>query len=222
MHSSIQKVYSMKKKKSNKQYRGGQIRKFTDAICYKYKLDHKEVSAFLVKQFPELKKKEKCANCGASMALYEHKMDYLDALLLIGMGKIISSRLQSNIPFRRANQIHLQTTLKAYYSVPSRSTWCSKLGLITKVKHRNGRHDQKAGWLVTKRGFEFLAGKPVPARVQTFRNGITERFDDMITIGEVKYDPYSREGIELSNYKEYKFDQLENFSKIGFAQGVLL
>lgn len=215
-----------KKTKGEKLYKKGQIGMFVSAICEEYKLEPATVAEFLLKKFPELKKKEKCVNCEANMAIYEYKIDELDALLIFGMGKIVGNNLKKGLSFTEANKVHLQTSLNTYYSVPSRSTQCSKLGLIAKVMRKSGKdkngktqyvHDTKAGWCLTDRGFAFLAGKPVPYKVQSFRNKITERFEETITIGDI-----AKAHSELGTYTSYPFDQLENYSVSGFAQGVLL
>lgn len=213
-----------KKKQGKTQYHKAHIGKFVGALCEQYKLESAEVVAFLKHNFPELTDKTKCANCGASMAIYEHRIDTLDALLVFGMGKIVGARVKDGMNFTQANKVHLQTMLNKYYSVPSRSTQCAKLGLIAKVmvKNKSGKrvHDRKAGWAITDRGFAFLAGKPVPAKVHTFRNQITERFEEMITIDQIKGD--SAQSRELAQYKEYPFDKLENYSVAGFAQPQLI
>lgn len=216
------------KKKSTQQFQKGRIGQIVGLVCEKYKLDQREVRDFLLKSCPELKEKSRCANCNASMAIYEHRIDTLDALLLFGMGKIVGNKLKDGMNFTEANKVHLQASLNSYYSVPSRSTWCSKLGLITHAtrKTKDGRRtrDQKAGWCITDRGFAFLAGKPVPAKVQTFRNRITERFTETTTIQQVvqSSDKHSPEGRELSQHADYPFDKLEHYSVAGFKQGQLL
>ncbi len=205
-----------KKTKSVKLYKPGQIGMFANAICTEYKLDPAEVSAFLLKTFPQLRKKEKCVNCGASMAIYNFAVTSLDALLLVQMGKIVMERCKKGMLFRDANKIHLSTSIKGTNS--SRQTISSKLGLITKVKKSDGSHDRRAGWLITKRGFDFLAGRPIPAKVQVFRNEITERFDELTTLGQVaSTDTYLGQEIKGKDFAE-----LEHYSIVGFSQGTLL
>lgn len=143
------------------------VEEIISAISIRYGLDEKE-----------------CANCGASMREYVYTLDCLDALLILGMGKIVKKNLGEGMSFENANRVHLQSELNQYYSVPSRSTQCSKLGLITKVKTFDGKHDTGAGWLITKRGFALLRGEPVPKHVAVWRNAIQERFADVITISE--------------------------------------
>jgi hypothetical protein len=162
------------------------------------------------------------------MAIYEHQIDTLDALLLLGMGKIVGERVKAGMDFTEANKVHLQSKLNTYYSVPSRSTWCSKLGLIAHAtrKAKDGKRvrDQKMGWCITDRGFAFLAGKPIPARVQTFRNRITQHFEATTTISQVVQasDQHSPEGRELAGHSKYPFEVLEFYAVKGFAQGKLI
>lgn len=206
------------------QFKKPKLGQFVKFICDTYTLDEEEVATKLISQFPELLIKERCANCEASMAMYIYTLDVLDALLLFGMGRIVFEKSKS-IPFTEANKVHLQTQLNKYHSVPSRQTHCSKLGLIAKVKHKDGSHDSKAGWLITKRGFQFLAGNPVPKKVQVFRNIIIEHFEEMITIEEVLNKPNDKKYVaieELSKYHKYNFNELETWAVAGFAQGKLL
>lgn len=158
------------------------------------------------------------------MAQYVFTLDVLDALLLMGMGKIVRSRSRT-MPFTDANKVHVQSQLNDYYSVASRTTQCSKLGLIAKVLHPDGSHNQKEGWLITRRGFQFLAGKPVPRKVQTFRNRIIERFEETTTFEQVLTDTSNNDERvidELNTHGNYQFNDLETWAIIGFDQGTLL
>lgn len=215
---------SDEKKSKEENYHRPRIGQFLKAICEQYSLDEDQVLAFVSSSFPELHDKTTCANCGASMAQYVFTLDVLDALLLMGMGKIVRERAKT-MPFSEANKVHVQKELNQYYSVASRTTQCSKLGLITKVLHPDGSHNQKAGWLITRRGFQFLAGKPVPRRVQTFRNKITERFDETTTFDQVLTDTSSNDERvlnELTTHGKYQFNDLETWAIAGFDQGTLL
>lgn len=210
--------------KKIEEYSKPRIGEFVRFICNNFHLDEVEVLTSITKEFPELLIKERCANCGASMAQYIYTLDVLDALLLYGMGRIVKERMRT-MPFHEANKIHIQSKLNDYYSVASRTTQCSKLGLITKVIRPDGTHDQKAGWLITRRGFEFLAGKPVPKKVQTFRNKITERFEETTTYAEVLQDAMNSDPMvmrELNNYAQADYEKLETWAIAGFTQGRLL
>lgn len=171
------------------QLREGRVEKILTYIVSKLRLTDAAYDEFMLdinKSFPELDNRKVCPNCDASMAEYIYTVDSLDCLLILGMGNIIKTRLTLGMPFTEANQVHLQKELNHYYSVPSRSTQCAKLGLIAKMKTKGGKHDRSKGWCLTKRGFEFLAGKPVPKKVRIWRRKIEEHFDETITIEEAK------------------------------------
>ena len=139
--------------------------------------------AILSKSIPNLNDREQCPNCGASMAEYLFIFDDLDALLLLAMAKKIRDKRSAGISFNQANQVHvpsLQTTL----AIRCRTTRCSKLGLITKVKNDNGKH-ARGVWLITERGWKALRGEKVPTFVKVFRGKIEERFDQMTTMQDI-------------------------------------
>ncbi len=202
-------------------YHKGNIGVMLTAICNTYNLSIPEVKAFIYKNFPEMEDKKKCANCRASLAIYIFIVDTFDALLLLGMGKIVDMKKRTGLAFNLSNRVHVQSELNQYYSVASRTSKCAKLGLIAKIKGEDGLHDRREGWCITKRGFDFLANRPVPRRVESFRNHITERFGETITISELCTFKTS-EGRELSTYKNYHFDKLQTWSVSGYAQGSLI
>lgn len=202
--------------------RMGEILKF---VAEKYNILPEALAYEVLQKFPELENKERCANCNASMSVYQYTLDALDALLLLGMGKIVGQKAKEVTLLRDANRVYIQQSLNKYYSVASRTTQCRYFGLIAKVLHKDGSHNKKAGWCITKRGFEFLAGKPVPRRVNVFRNKIVERFEeDTITIQEIIAGEVSNNDVraELSTHSDYKFDNLETWAIAGFNQRELL
>lgn len=169
-------------------YRKPHIGQFIAAICEQYKLDPAEVKSFLFHNFPELKNKERCANCDASMREYPCSMTYFASELLCEMAGIVNEKVQKGVPFTEANAVHRKQITKGY-TVASQFTIAAKLGLVAKIMTRNEDdelvHDQAKGWCITSRGFEFLSGKPVPAKVMVFRNEIQERFDERITMTDI-------------------------------------
>lgn len=129
---------------------------------------------------PELKDKSCCLNCGASMFEYVYTFDVADALLLLAMGKELHKRLDAGMHFTEANMIHVQTIESSSYATKSRTTQCSKLGLIAKRRLPNGAHESGT-WVITKRGFDALAGKEVPRRVKVWRKQIIDRYEGETT-----------------------------------------
>lgn len=151
-------------------------------------------------QWKSLHDKEHCPNCKASMVSYWFEFDMPNAAMLVAMSRIVRARLEKGIDFTEANQIHVQTMNTASYAMKSRTTQMAKLGLITKLL-KNKKH-VSGYWLITRRGWEALANVPVPKKVESFRNTIIERDDEMTTIKEVfKEWTTKRKDLEQRNKK---------------------
>ena len=147
-----------------------------------------ELTQEIRRAFPEIKNKERCYNCEASMRINGYTVNEIHVALLTRMAREVRARMQKGYTFHEANKIHVQT-LGLYNSKECQTTVSRYLGLIAKVKGKNGKHDTKAGWLITKRGWAFLKGEPVPKCVHAIRNQIVERPEGkMITINEIKVE----------------------------------
>lgn len=180
-------------------YNKGNIPKFFELMVHL----HKEfpqafeseglLRAYAQQTWKSLGDKTCCPNCKASMQEYVFKLDQLDALLLLEMGKVVKHKLNKGFDFSNANKVKVQADLTGSYAVKSRTTQCRQLGLIAKVITVNKQgvqvHDREAGWLITKRGFQFLAGHEVPKEITVFRNKIVDRSEAVITINRVFSDP---------------------------------
>lgn len=159
---------------------------------------------YAAKKWKSLDDKEKCPNCKASMVSYRFEFDMPNACMLISMSRLVKARLDKGIDFTEANQIHVQSMNTATYAMKSRTTQMAKLGLVAKVL-KNGKH-VSGYWLITKRGWEALANRPVPQSVESFRNQITERTDKMTTIKEVLHEWSVRKKQTLLRGKKLKTD----------------
>lgn len=149
--------------------------------------DPKYIWANLINAFPQLKDKERCANCTANMVQDVYIFDCMDAWLLIEMGKAVDARFNAKMAFTVANQIRVQD-LPVSYSAKSRTTQMSKLGLIAQLKAKNkaDRLVKVPGiWVITDMGFKALRNEPVRRRVAVWRGEIQNRYEDeTITITE--------------------------------------
>lgn len=158
--------------------------------------------ASIVRSAPELKDRAHCANCGESMAVYIYSVTFLDTKLLCAMAEVITRRVRAGMSFTDANKIHLPSEIKDYTLI-SRQTIASKLGLIAKVmkKSATGKpvHDRHAGWSITRRGFNFLKGEPVPKMVKVFHNKIQEHYEETITMQESLLSSNNRDERETLN-----------------------
>lgn len=138
----------------------------------------------LSRRIPTIRDKTKCPNCGASMAQYVFNFDILDALLLLAMAQKVRANMGLGMMFTEANKVKVQQLAGVTYAAKSRTTQCAKLGLIAKLKGKDGK--QVPGtWVITKRGYTALSGQRVPKSVMVFRGQILERAEDQTTMPEV-------------------------------------
>lgn len=138
--------------------------------------------ATIGENIPGFHDKTKCVNCGAGMAEYLYVLGVFDAMLLYAMAKTVRRSLDEGKPFTEANVVHLPTMLDAGYTVKSRCTYGSKLGLI--AKHKKDNKHVRGEWVITTRGWQALRGEPVPKAVRIFRGLILDRPEEHITLGE--------------------------------------
>lgn len=133
---------------------------------------------------PELTKKEVCANCGESMAAYWYRLNVIGASTMVKLGEAVKRRSET-MPFTEANKLHVVKMNELTDAERHQTTILRFLGLLAKVKNADGK--QEIGlWCLTQRGFAFLRGEPVPAKVKAFRNRIEERTGEMTTLDEIQ------------------------------------
>lgn len=162
--------------------------------------------ATLLRNIPELSKRERCANCDASMVEYVFEFDALDAIMLLIMAREVRRKMGvESLPFTDANKIKVQSLEEASYAMKSRTTQMAKLGLIAKVATPEGK--QVPGmWLITRRGFSALHGNPVPKSVRVWRNKIEARTEETVTLQEVFSGYTNKVEATLKRNKEPKSD----------------
>lgn len=135
------------------------------------------------KTWKALEDPKRCANCDASMRAYIYQFDYHDAILLLRMGEQIKHLTAKGVQFTNANMTRVHE-LPIDYTVKSRTNQCSKLGLVAQAKTEDDKRIPGV-WVITKRGFDALAGLAVPKKVRVWRNEIQERYlDELTTITE--------------------------------------
>lgn len=145
--------------------------------------DFDRLMILMAQKIPNFHDGEKCLCCGAGMEEYNYKLEALDAILLIQMGKRIKDQMGCGKTFTEANKVRIRD-LESISSIKNRTTHASKLGLIAKLESKNGTH--VAGtWVITRRGFEALRGETVPYTVTVFRGEILERESRTVSIRQV-------------------------------------
>lgn len=157
---------------------------------------------------PEMLDRSKCPNCSASMIEYIYIFDAWNALLLLRMAEEVRARIAKGIPFTEANQIRIPD-LQASHAVRCRTTQAAKLGLVTQLKSQRTGGRVPGVWVITRRGWEALAGKPVPKKVKVWRGHIEERFDESTTIGEALKSHAEYVATTLRKGRKVRYDHRE-------------
>lgn len=164
---------------------------------------------------PELGDKTRCPNCEASMVEYIYHFDTWDAMLLLRMAQEVERRISKGMSFSEANKVRVPE-LDAGHVIRCRTTQASKLGLVTQLK--SGSRRVAGTWVITKRGWEALSGKPVPAKVKVWRGRIEERYEETITISDAlrRHENHVRE--TLKRGKEPRHDHTEEIREYDSKQ----
>lgn len=193
---------------SKKAYNQGKLPKLFDLLVHLHKeqpylFDNADdIRRKVGEYWKAIHDKSTCPNCKASMLSYWFEFDTTDAAMLVAMSRIVRARLDKGILFTESNQVHVPSMNTSSYTMKSRTTKMAKLGLVAKVL-KNGKH-VGGYWLITRRGWQALAGIPVPKRVESFRNEIIERDNtEKVTISQV-----------FANWKDTKRDMLSRGKKL--------
>ena len=151
----------------------------------------------------------KCPCCGASMKKHWHRLSAGLANTLIKFREecirrgTYKLRPSSEVAFSKTEYNNFQ---KLRYHA-----------LVAKAKDENKKHIDGL-WILTKRGNQFCKNQiKLPVNVQTFRNKITDKSKELVSI----YDVLKMKG-EDSPYWDTKYDfpyELQDVEDIGYAEG---
>jgi len=165
---------------SKKEYHKGKIGAMAHVIADIYKLDEGHLRATLAANFPELKDKTKCANCGANMEVKRYTASTLTAVLLLKIAQQVKHNLTKTDNFTEANKVHVPT-MPASDGIRHQVTIASYLGLVHQPKEWSG----SGYWLITTWGWKALRGETVPKYVSYFRGELTNRSEEQVTLSEM-------------------------------------
>ena len=118
------------------------------------------------------KEKECCPNCGASMKIWKHTLSSgLVDLLRVFARAVVD---------KKCNDVHLQNDTRMTNNQYNNFQKLRYFGLVAKG-------DKSGHWVITKNGIEFLNGRlRVHKYIKTFRNRISERSEELVTIEDYK------------------------------------
>lgn len=127
-----------------------------------------------------LGKESECFGCGRSMKVSLYEADVLDALLVLGMAKVVQANLAKGMPFTEANKVHIPT-LKMPQGVLKRQTKCDYLGF---VKQQDAWR-YTGYWCLTSWAWKALRGEEVPRAVKYWEGNILGRSKATTTLAQM-------------------------------------
>lgn len=162
----------------------GKIPTIVDYICglieRNKSTDPKYVWANLVRQFPELTDKTKCANCGMSMKIQVYTADLHDALLILAMAKVVKENLSKGMGFTEANKVYMPT-LGVTNATLKRQTKCDYLDLVKQPEElRNTGY-----WVLTAWAWKALRGEAIPKQAIYWRGQLKGRSEETTTLAQM-------------------------------------
>lgn len=141
---------------------------------------HEDVQKFLDEAVPGKdgsKRQKRCTHCAANMIVYFPKYNGGLVSALRKMLVVVRNKQQNDVHVSDSGEVRLS------YAERANMTKLRHLGAVAHVKEE-GKIVQ-AHWLITRRGFAFLRGEPVPAWAKTYRNEVIGSSEETITIHEV-------------------------------------
>lgn len=122
-----------------------------------------------------------CKHCGRKIQLYKYKITPSMVYLLKDMARITCRQASE----RESNPRYVDMAdVDRPFSVKAQTAKLRLHGLVAKVKDGKGAHIPRT-WIVTKKGWKFLAGKPVQARVTVYNNTVLGHSGGLCVIDQI-------------------------------------
>lgn len=139
-----------------------------------------------------------CTTCGQTIKIYTHKVNAKHARILRAMADRTNETQNRQVNF---NDIDLA------FAEHSQRTKMRQHGLIAKYKE-DGRHVAST-WVITTKGWSFLKGDPIPAKVIVYNNQVLGHEPETITINrlmddDIHYEEMAISGAEAKVYNDVR------------------
>ena len=124
-----------------------------------------------------------CPACQQTIKIYRYHANKAVATFMRAMADAVRN---TNV-----NDVDI-STIGLPYSVRTQVSKIRQHGLIARVKNEHGVQIPRR-WLITHKGWDFVNGKPIPARVVVFNNQVLGHDEGLVTIHGIlgeKFDPY--------------------------------
>lgn len=154
---------------------------------------------------------KRCPHCNASMKMHWHALSKGLANTLVKFRKRV-------IELKR-NKVHIKDEIAFTKSEFTNFQKLRYHGLVAKYIDPETKQHVAGYWLLTRRGNQFCKGLlAVPARVQTFRNKISDKAQELVKVSDVLSGadtPYWEEKDDFG----YDFADVNDMESITFDMG---
>lgn len=153
-------------------------------------IEQQQVYGKILEAIQEPDEDGKCKVCTANVKRDKHALAKVMCHALIKTARAVHYKMTDyGKTFSEANDIryrHMPGDMALKVDEASNWTKLHFHGLVAMVKAEGAK--KRGRWLITKKGWAFLRGEPIPASVTTFRGNIVERDPETTTIKEVLRD----------------------------------
>jgi len=144
----------------------------------------------------------KCDRCGRNIKIYTYS---------INAGHAKTLRAMADRTKETGNRAVNLNDLNIAYSAHTQQTKLRLHGLIAKYKE-NGSH-KASHWVITTKGWSFLAGKPVESKVIVFDNQVLGHTGGLTTIKRITHDDVVYEDLAISTNEAEVYKDVRNTRK---------
>lgn len=141
--------------------------------------------------------KDRCPTCGNSVRMWWHPISIGMVKALVKMHKAVLMKGINDIKTSK-----LPGDMALTFNERGNFTKLRFHALVAKVRV-DGKHMSNR-WLITRKGYSFLFGHKVPARVLTWLNEVVDHSEEETTIGEVLRGDLFFENIETVQSEIHK------------------
>lgn len=199
----------------------GHILDVLSFVSKEYSLDIDLMRAKIMVNYPDIKNKNKCPNCDASMAIREYRVSVYTMLLLTAMARQVGKNMrEKGLDFTDANLVHITTEI-GDPNIVNHSTTAHYLGFVTQPDKKKN----SGMWAITSWGWKALQGELVHEAVNVYRGEILSRSSKFTTLSDVCVSHTKRKRVRKETdwrHEIERYDPSEWAKVVAYQQGKLL
>lgn len=145
----------------------------------------------------------RCTTCNRVLSIYRYKVNRSMVAFLRAAAKSVKDSGKNDFD---------ASTLGIAYSVRTQSSKIRQHGLIARVKGPDGTQ-LPSRWLITRKGWDFLSGEAIPAKVIVFENQVIGHDGGAISINEITGEPMVADSTPITPPESRVYSQMREPKK---------